>query len=535
MKGDGPDEAGWQHVGGDDDSVATIKVTNIHRTRIGLSVTVPPSTKEPDKKLCLQLQKWFDKMRETDGTFSIIPWKVDDKDVATIKTKDKIPTLMSKMRVYFARAQAKSAGGKVNMDCFVQHSVPITDLRSDAEWFLRENGMGVFHKELQVESTEQKGWLLYSTMTLDLPLLAAEIYREIGVKVALRWKYINTDKYEADFAERKKWMATHIEVDVKDSKKASRGLARLYGSTSKRFPLGIRMRLVSEYREVKGNVTMMGKHTRLRIRQASFASLMVGHPSDDIVQLDYEVNGTTLRKMVMSIRSTNPSTPGPLFHAIGKDWKGRIFLNFLQNKKNEATMIADGLIPYLEYHYDSRIYEFFDPEAVTEKSEWKWDPTTKTIINPLSRELEGLDAIDEDYNFSENTSFSISPAKETAQSAKEGEAHVPAATLAANRLNMVLAGEDADSVSTLGNPLSPSIPRSPPASTLLPVEGVSSAKSVQSEVTLDTRVSVIEQKLDSMEASLKSTMSATLDSFLAKMQASVSQPPGGASAGGKNG
>ena len=51
-------------------------------------------------------------------------------------------------------------------------------------------------------------------------------------------------------------MATHIEVDANDRKKAERHLGRIYGSQSKKFPLGIRMRLVSEFREVKGNLIM---------------------------------------------------------------------------------------------------------------------------------------------------------------------------------------------------------------------------------------------------------------------------------------
>ena len=53
---DGADEAGYKMVG-DDNSVETSKNSNICRTRIGLMLTAPPSTNEPDKKLALQAQK----------------------------------------------------------------------------------------------------------------------------------------------------------------------------------------------------------------------------------------------------------------------------------------------------------------------------------------------------------------------------------------------------------------------------------------------------------------------------------------------
>jgi len=90
---------------------------------------------------------------------------------------------------------------------------------------------------------------------------------ELGITVALRWEYINTAKYEQfDKKTRKKWTALHIEVASEDGKKSSRGLARLYGSKSGVFPLGIRMRLVSEFREVKCNAIMTGQNTRLWVR-----------------------------------------------------------------------------------------------------------------------------------------------------------------------------------------------------------------------------------------------------------------------------
>ena len=114
-------------------------------------------------------------------------------------------------------------------------------------------------------------------------------------------------------------MALHIEVDAREGQKAASGLARLYGSSSTKFPLGIQMQLVSEYREVKGNPTMTGKHMRLRMRQASFSSLITGHPNDDIMILDYDMNGITLRNLIMKIQSANPATPRNICHTVRQD------------------------------------------------------------------------------------------------------------------------------------------------------------------------------------------------------------------------
>ena len=105
---------------------------------------------------------------------------------------------MSQLRVYFNRAQAKSAGGPVYVDVYVQHSIPIDDIKGDAEWMLKEYNMGIFPKTLQVEATSQMGWLLFSTNSLDHDHLAKVLSEEIGVQIALRFKYVNTDKYESD-------------------------------------------------------------------------------------------------------------------------------------------------------------------------------------------------------------------------------------------------------------------------------------------------------------------------------------------------
>ena len=84
---------------GDDISVATDVVSNVSRTRIGLMFTPPPSTKEPDKKLCLQAQRWFQKMQEVDEKFRLVPWKAVDQKKPLIKHMDKIPSAMSEFRV----------------------------------------------------------------------------------------------------------------------------------------------------------------------------------------------------------------------------------------------------------------------------------------------------------------------------------------------------------------------------------------------------------------------------------------------------
>ena len=132
------------------------------------------------------------------------------------------------------------------MDTNVQHLILIADLKDDAKWMIKENKKGIFNKILQVESTSQMGWLLYSMSTLDLTLLAKVLTDKCGgIQITLRFKYINTDKYESDRDERKKWMAVHIEVDTNDRNQVARRIYQIYNSSLIKFSLSIHMCLVS--------------------------------------------------------------------------------------------------------------------------------------------------------------------------------------------------------------------------------------------------------------------------------------------------
>ena len=173
-------------------------------------------------------------------------------------------------------------------------------------------------------------------------------------------------------------------------------------------------------------------------------------------------------------------------------------------------MIADGIIPFLVHLHGDMVLQFFDPEAVREKSEWQWDPKKRTIINPLSRELDELEGADDDYDFSVafNEETKNSPTIVGVQA--EGGAltgKMTAQEMALSKMNLVLTGQDTDSVSTLGNPLSPRWLQKKGASLIAnpsPAGGIAqfptpSVASAMSGRTLESRVSQMEERLSQME------------------------------------
>ena len=533
------DEAGWVQNGKqtppDDDSdksIATQRTDNPNpKIRVGLQLSTGPSPQEPDKALFLATKEWFKKMKEEDPNFRVLPWKgADSKKLPPIKKFEEIPNSVGKYRSYFNRAQIKPKGGPTHMDVFIQHSVPMQELIENVDWFLQSRKARIFNKTIQAESISQMGWLLYSYGSLDIPVLAKAISEQIGATVGLRYKFINTATYESDKDRRKKWMAVHVEADTLDLKKAHRGLKQLYGVASTSFPLGIRMRLVAEFREVKGNPANSGKHNRLRVRQSNFLSMIEGCPNDDICDLDWKepkLKNKSLRDLIMSIKSNVSTTPGTLFHGVGQDWKGRFVFTYLSNKSKEAAMIADGIIPYLIFHHGNDVVPFFDIEAVKAKEDWHWDDEQKCIINPLSRELDELEEGDQDYRFS-----AVAEEAEVIDLAAAAEPSTPltAQELALSRMNVLINEQDADSVSTLGH--SPRR-RQIPTSLINNTPGVSSATSISTAATFESRLSTMESTMEDFKVSIQTSFQESIRELLANLpQANSAQPPGGALAGG---
>lgn len=70
------------------------------------------------------------------------------------------------------------------------------------------------------------------------------------------------------------------------------------------------MCMVYTFREVKGNVVTMGKHMKLRVRQAHFKAKIEGLSNNDIIQLNYAftLSSDTLSKLIINIESVNKNT-----------------------------------------------------------------------------------------------------------------------------------------------------------------------------------------------------------------------------------
>jgi len=104
---------------------------------------------------------------------------------------------------------------------------------------------------------------------------------------------------------KKQLKVVHPKCAELDKMKAMRELKILYGSTSSQFPLVIFMRLIAEYRDIKGNTNNIRKVANLRCKQSNFLQALDSQISEDIICLDSRHSriDNTLRELIMGIKS----------------------------------------------------------------------------------------------------------------------------------------------------------------------------------------------------------------------------------------
>ena len=511
-----------------DGTDTTPKRSSTYTTRISVNFFVPPSENEADKKLLSAASKWMSKMEESDSKITLLPWYDSDMNELPIQSYKDIPSALFMFKKYFTRANPNEKGGKIYTDVKLSHSKPLIEIKGDISWWLKKEQTDVFVKDIQSETTVRCGWLLFSYSGLDVKSLTDEISLMCGVIVAGRYKPILTDKWDPTIENKKRLKGVHLETAKIDEKKVKKQLKILYGSKSTYFPLGIRMRLVAEYRDVKGNANNIKKVSNLRAKQTHFAAALQDAPTDDIMNIDvqHSVLKNSLREIIMNIKTWDERKTN-LFHGVDKAWRGnKIIFRFIPSHANAARMIVDGLIPYLKFVYGDEVLDFFDPEAIASKADWTWNDTDKMIHNPLSKDLEELDDGDADYNFV--VEFSKDNEGNIA-GIEERELPKAATELAATHLDKVITGEDDDSISTIGNGTMASRRWTPRTIGVTMVDSPASGVSVseQSYATMSSRVSQIEEKISSMELNIANSVSKSIEAMLAKITQQTNQKPVG--------
>ena len=193
-------------------------------------------------------------------------------------------------------------------------------------------------------------------------------------------------------------------------------------------------------------------------------------------------------------------------------------------------MIADGIVPYILHHHGLEASSFFDPEALLDKEDWKWDEKTNSIINPLSDELAGLENMDRDFVFDMGIVGATATTEENASPPTPATpGNVPTAQeLAIAKMNVLVNEQDAETVSTMG-----SNPKSISGHLIRMTPGKQSSRSVLSQASHESRLTAVEDQLKSLESNLTASFQNSIKDLVSQLTGKQT-PPADSATGGNN-
>ncbi len=271
-------------------------------------------------------------------------------------------------------------------------------------WWFKSTDQGMWPMTLQnAEDTICLGWLLYSANEFDREALCREIWQFTGVSVSLRFREI--DDGNGRLENREIIKALHIDLNKSDPQEYKCRLEALYSSSAKTFPLGIKMRLVRDFKLLT-NINAKEKARSLRATQGQFLQQTETCITWEIATIDLE--DKTLRN---SLRAILMNIPDPehldmkLFHSVNKMFKqdGYIF-RFHPSRGQNAREVVAGLLVFLKGIWSGvvnveKFNKFFSVTALERAKEAWWDPENRCVITKADRELELLLTADKDMIF----------------------------------------------------------------------------------------------------------------------------------------
>jgi len=197
------------------------------------------------------LTNFFLKMQEFDDTIQMLPWSVKDHN------KQNLPLAISRITYYFfdlhtyvPHLASQEAHWMTQMELghmrhpylFLSSSISPEELVNKMGPWLRATKQGLWPHQLRLtEQTKCISWLLYLAPEYHLSALRQQIQQETRIEVALCFRTIHEGRPTNAEHTPSRTKAIHMEVDLNILPEQQNRLERIYSSSARTFPLGIKM------------------------------------------------------------------------------------------------------------------------------------------------------------------------------------------------------------------------------------------------------------------------------------------------------
>jgi len=225
------------------------------------------------------LTNFLSQLQVYDRTIQLLPWKVIDHngDNPAIEISC-IPQVFFDLHMYVPWLANLTASWttRAQLGCmqhpflFLSSSVSPAQLVHKMGPWLQTTKQGMWPRQLPLaEETICLGWLLYSAPEYNLSALSQQIKKDTGGDVALCFRTIQDSLPVHAIRNKPHIKAIHLDVAQGVSAQLVKRIEGTYSSTTRTFPLGIKMQLVPEL-QATANPVGFDKAINLQARQKRF-------------------------------------------------------------------------------------------------------------------------------------------------------------------------------------------------------------------------------------------------------------------------
>lgn len=394
----------------------------IHRFDLRLKIKSADSDEASQKMIQKALSLFFNTVLQADATTLIPPYLKLDREASGIydlSGRNTVADLkgFTTLKRYFSNLFPKAEGGQVYCRVILALSGTVDNLITKIRPSLQQYEMGLWQRPTDCEQVSDIGWLLYSTRNQDEHRLASLLSSLIGEPIGVRWRPVRTtSKYQKQTAANAANVvrALHLEGDSSRVHLLKHKIATYYGTSSKQFPDGTRMRLIPPFNSVI-SADSKSKYGAVVARQAAFLTRLASQQtwelsSNLVLDRKNQQSNQSLRQVLLNIKSSRfPGTS--LFHTIDKSWgtESGITFTFVPENEEEARMYITGLVPFIRDTTNDWYLSFFSADAISRYSDAAWDPTTNQLASTSDVWVNGSLVVDGDLNGAptDNTNQSI--------------------------------------------------------------------------------------------------------------------------------
>lgn len=309
------------------------------------------------------------------------------------------------LKCYYSRLSSRNeTTGKVYCSLILAQSLPFAAVVNASLNALMRDEFGLYQRASDHEAPGKIGWLCYSVRPQDEDrpsILFSELCNEhIGVK----WKFIRTsDGFKKwDPSDKSRPYALHVEGPNNKLLECRQTLLDWYGSDSKSFPDGTKMRLIPPWQNIfaqenKVKVgTLVARQVALNERYAHATTYELS--TNWLLDKPCPATKLSLHQVLMNIKSSKfPACS--LFHTIDRSYrdpKGVTF-TFVPENESDGRMYVAGLIPYLRSIHPWYLEQFTETAKTHHRSS-VWDSKTQQIFSMVELCITNNIYEDDDLN-----------------------------------------------------------------------------------------------------------------------------------------